>query len=189
MEAKRNGIIYHYMYRARSLGVLATGKPSFTVTCGAATLTFTNNQQYDIGLDDIKIIRVPNTGGTWSRVTSPPRSLTGAGATLLLTDGTVLVHSEQGNLSDSYTLTPDIYGSYVTGTWAQTDSIPASFGYAPLYFASAVLPDGRVIIEGGEYNLNNTNLVDTNLGAIYDPSHYRQQVESGSITTHLVEYR
>lgn len=142
----------------------------FTVTGGAATLTFTNNQQYDIGLDDIKIVRVPNTGGTWSRVTSPPRSLTGAGATLLLTDGTVLVHSEQGNLSDWYTLTPDIYGSYVTGTWAQTDSIPASFGYAPLYFASAVLPDGRVIIEGGEYNLNNTNLVDTNLGAIYDPS-------------------
>jgi hypothetical protein len=38
---------------------------------------------------------------------------------------------------------------------------------APLYFASAVLPDGRVIIEGGEYN--HGNLVWTNRGAIYDP--------------------
>jgi hypothetical protein len=40
-------------------------------------------------------------------------------------------------------------------------------GYAPLFFASAVLPDGRVIIEGGEYN---NGVKDwTNLGAIYDP--------------------
>ena len=39
--------------------------------------------------------------------------------------------------------------------------------YAPLYFASAVLPDGRVIVEGGEYN----NGVEdrTTKGAIYDP--------------------
>jgi hypothetical protein len=39
--------------------------------------------------------------------------------------------------------------------------------YAPKFFASAVLPDGRVIIEGGEYN--NAAEVRTNLGAIYDP--------------------
>ena len=41
-------------------------------------------------------------------------------------------------------------------------------GYAPLYFASAVLADGRLIVEGGEYNF--FNLVETNLGAIYDPA-------------------
>ena len=37
----------------------------------------------------------------------------------------------------------------------------------PLYFASAVLPDGRYIMNGGEYN----NGADawTKLGAIYDP--------------------
>ena len=39
--------------------------------------------------------------------------------------------------------------------------------YSPLYHSSAVLPDGRVIIMGAEYNF--FNLVWTNLGAIYDP--------------------
>ena len=41
-------------------------------------------------------------------------------------------------------------------------------GYAPLYFASAVLADGRVLVEGGEYN--NGVGDETNLGAIYDPT-------------------
>ena len=38
---------------------------------------------------------------------------------------------------------------------------------APLFFASAVLPDGRLIVEGGEQNF--ANYVWTNMGAIYDP--------------------
>jgi hypothetical protein len=41
-------------------------------------------------------------------------------------------------------------------------------GYGPLYYASAVLPDGRVIVEGGEYNISGSG-VWTTLGAIYDP--------------------
>src|SRR5947208_2767500 len=73
-----------------------------------------------------------------------------AGAMLLLTDGSVIVHSEQGNSSQWSKLTPDANGSYVNGTWKPIAPMPA--GYAPLYFASAVLPDGRVLIEGGEYN-------------------------------------
>jgi hypothetical protein len=40
-------------------------------------------------------------------------------------------------------------------------------GYNPLYFASAILPDGRMIVEGGEYLGGNP--VWTNKGAIYDP--------------------
>jgi hypothetical protein len=84
---------------------------------------------------------------------------------LLLTDGNVLVHSEQGNPQNWYKLTPDITGSYVNGTWTQVASTPS--GYAPLYFGSVVLPDGRVVIEGGEYN--NGSAAWTNQGAIYDP--------------------
>jgi len=38
----------------------------------------------------------------------------------------------------------------VNGTWLQLASLPP--GYSPLYFASAVLPDGRLIVEGGEFN-------------------------------------
>jgi hypothetical protein len=39
--------------------------------------------------------------------------------------------------------------------------------YGPLFFASAVLSDGRLIIEGGEQNF--ADYVWTNMGAIYDP--------------------
>lgn len=45
---------------------------------------------------------------------------------------------------------------------------PLPTGYAPLYFASAVLPAGRVIGEGGEFDGTN-HAVWTNQGAIYDP--------------------
>jgi len=56
-------------------------------------------------------------------------------------------------------------GSYVNGTWSQLPSMPG--GYNPLYFASAILPDGRMIVEGGEY-LGGTPTW-TNKGAIYNP--------------------
>jgi hypothetical protein len=82
---------------------------------------------------------------------------------ILLTDGTVIV--QDAGCPDWWRLTPDNTGSYANGTWSQIASLPP--GYAPLYHSSAVLPDGRVIIEGGEYNFFNP--VWTNLGAIYDP--------------------
>ena len=66
---------------------------------------------------------------------------------------------------DWWKLTPDEFGSYVNGTWTQLASLPS--GYSPLYHSSAVLPDGRVIIEGGEYNF--LTPVWTAQGAIYDP--------------------
>ncbi len=89
------------------------------------------------------------------------------GAVALLTDGTVLLHPEQDNHPEKwYKLTPDKTGSYVNGTIKPIASLPS--GYGPWFFGSVVLPDGRYIIEGGEYNL--TNPVWTNLGAIYDPA-------------------
>src|SRR5580693_5859756 len=109
----------------------------------------------------------PAFGGTWTAVTKAPVS--GLSNPLLLTDGTVIVHVM---CSQSwYRLTPDINGNYATGRWWQIASLPS--GYGPLYFASAVLPDGRVIIQGGEYNVDcQTNPATetwTSLGAIYDP--------------------
>jgi len=89
------------------------------------------------------------------------------GTMLLESDGTVLVHSEpaSGGTADWWKLTPASNGSYINGTWRQIPSMPT--GYAPLYFASAVLPDGRMIVEGGEYIVGNA--VWTNEGAIYNP--------------------
>jgi hypothetical protein len=83
----------------------------------------------------------------------------------LLTDGRVLVQAT--NDTDWYTLTPDSNGKYLTGTWTKVASFPAAWNYAPDAPASAVLADGRVIVEGGEYNAGNFTL--TNQGAIYDP--------------------
>ncbi len=87
----------------------------------------------------------------------------GALITLQLTDGTVLAQGY--GETDWYRLTPDNTGSYVNGTWTKMASLPS--GYSPLYFASAVLADGRVAILGGEYNFD--QFAFTNLGAIYDP--------------------
>ncbi len=87
----------------------------------------------------------------------------GPGNPILLTDGTVML--QDAGCQDWWKLTPDAFGSYVNGTWTQLASTPA--GYSPLYHSSAVLPDGRVIIEGGEYNF--LQAVWTNLGAIYNP--------------------
>src|SRR5262249_50772284 len=41
-------------------------------------------------------------------------------------------------------------------------------GYGPLFHASEVLPDGRVVINGGEFNMGVENR--TTLGAIFYPS-------------------
>lgn len=83
--------------------------------------------------------------------------------TFQLTDGTVMAQG-YGD-SDWYRLTPDNKGSYVNGTWTQLASLPS--GYVPDAFASAVLADGRLLIEGGEYNFGEFTL--TNLGAVYNP--------------------
>ncbi len=107
-------------------------------------------------------------GSVWQPLTNQPSF--GAMCPLLLTDGTVLVgnvngSSDGGTGTSWFKLTPDITGSYVNGTWTKLADMQA--GYEPLYVASAILPDGRVIVEGGEYN--NGNGVWSGQGSIYDP--------------------
>src|SRR5579862_3401239 len=120
--------------------------------------------------------------GVWAETINPPPFAASAGA-YLLTDGRVLV--EDANLIDIawWTLTPDINGSYINGTWTKVASpgrcpngdSASSTIYAPLYYASAVLPDGRFVMVGGEYDYNydyvskGTGEVWTDQGAIYDP--------------------
>ena len=99
--------------------------------------------------------------GTWQKLINQPPFQTDTA--LLLTDGTVMVH--QYSSPNLWRLTPDNTGSYLNGTWSQLASMASNYG--PLYFASAVLADGRVIVEGGEYNFG--SLVESTVGAIYDP--------------------
>src|SRR5579875_2431718 len=110
-----------------------------------------------------------DTASPWTPLENPPPFGT-PGTMLLESDGTVLVHNEPDNNTTGGTnawwkLTPDSHGSYADGTWSQIASMPAA--YSPLYFASAVLPDGRMIVEGGEYI--GENPVWSNQGEIYDP--------------------
>ena len=101
---------------------------------------------------------------SWTPLTHQPTF--NASNALLLTDGTVIVQdAATGTPNHWWRLTPDNHGSYINGTWSQIASLPS--GYDPLYYASALLADGRVVIVGGEYNLGSQ--VETNMGAIYDP--------------------
>ncbi len=99
---------------------------------------------------------------TWTPLTNQPG--VNLGAMLQLRDGRVLVHEEQnGNSRNWHILTPDASGSYVNGTWSSGGQLPT--GYAPWFFGSQVLLDGKsVVVEGGEYN--NGRSAWTTLGAI-----------------------
>lgn len=141
----------------------ANALPSQPAT--AATLPVTTPAQF-----------APSLANNWTPLTHQPGFR--ANTALLLTDGRVLVQV-YGSTS-WYTLTPDHTGSYLNGTWSPLGSSPmqcydtrsqAIETWAPLYMASAVLPDGRVVIMGGEYNLAlGGGEVWTNLGEIYNPT-------------------
>ena len=74
---------------------------------------------------------------SWQPLTHQPSFP--AGAALLLTDGTVMVHHEDANdgYSEWYKLTPDIDGSYVNGTWSQMASTGLELWPSVLRFGGA----------------------------------------------------
>ena len=86
-----------------------------------------------------------------------------AGTMFLLTDGTVMVQA--GGSSGWMKLTPDGAGNYANGTWSSI----ASMSVGRLYYASTMLPSGKVLVLGGEYTGSNSDRTDTNTGEIYDP--------------------
>ena len=120
------------------------------------------------------------SAGSWQPLANPPPITEiidpstgisygpgGANEPLLLTDGSVIVQVEGwwGMDARVFKLTPDNKGSYVNGTWSQVASKP----YISSAKAQAVLADGRVILEGGEYSNYGYDFLLTNQGAIYDP--------------------
>jgi hypothetical protein len=107
---------------------------------------------------------------SWTPLTSQPA--VSLDTMLLLTDGSILCH-ENGS-ANWHKLIPDANGNYVNGTWQSLQPMPANAPAnqngptnAPLYFASAVLNDGRVFVAGGEYNGGQN--VDLLAVEIYNP--------------------
>src|SRR5258708_32145822 len=82
--------------------------------------------------------------GTWQPLSNPPTF--GASTMLLLTDGAVMCQEAGGK--NWWRLTPDSSGDYVNGTWSPL----APMKNTRLYYASAVLRDGRVFVAGGGEN-------------------------------------
>ena len=139
----------------------------------------------------------------WRMLTNQPVNGSGGVASvetcMLLTDGTVMCLETSTNIW--HRLRPDVNGSYLNGTWDKlippmpnaVDSHLEVFNtttmvgtpcvaatpcmYAPRFFASAVMQNGRVIVIGGEYNIGTTvvgslgknGFAETNIGFIYDP--------------------
>jgi hypothetical protein len=99
--------------------------------------------------------------GQWQTVNAQPGVTFNAGLMLLLTDGCVL--SQDIGTRSWWKLTPDAEGQYLNGVWSQVANAP----FAPRWFASAVLRDGRVFIAGGEYSGDIDT--DLNTAALYDP--------------------
>ncbi len=107
----------------------------------------------------------------------------------LLTDGTVMCHEFGTN--HWHRLSPDpTAGTYVNGRWdvMNDPTIPppipdmpmgndvhtgfscVNCPYAPLYFGSAVLKDGQVVVIGGEdMNVSGGLGAETNIGFLYNP--------------------
>jgi hypothetical protein len=96
--------------------------------------------------------------GTWQPLTNQPSFQ--ACTMLLLTDGSVFCNAYQS--VQCWKLIPDADGSYVNGQWVRL----ADMKTTRLYFASAVLRDGRVFVAGGEYSTSGSDTTDCE---IYDP--------------------
>ena len=95
---------------------------------------------------------------------------------ILLTDGRVMVQYAGGGPSgnpyqDFWALTPGTNGDYASGTWGFLDSLTHVWGgaWAPNAFASAVLANGDVIVEGGEWTYSGGQLLssDSTNGVVY----------------------
>ncbi len=105
---------------------------------------------------------------TWTPLTNQFPDPGGTGTMMLLSDGTVMVQDngfDPTKYNQWFRLTPDAGGNYANGTWSQL----ASMSTQRLYFASNVLPSGKVFVLGGEFSDPNLDGNITNTGEIYDP--------------------
>lgn len=106
----------------------------------------------------------PGSSSLWQPLTNQaPSGPNGVQLMVQETDGTLLVQSYDGQTWMK--LTPDAKGSYINGTWTTLGLEPV----ARLYFASQILPDGKLFVAGGEYSGPGLLPNWSNTGEIYNP--------------------
>jgi hypothetical protein len=112
-----------------------------------------------------RYIAAPGTkSGKWTDLKATLPFTNGPWVSLLQTDGTVLI--DDYCTSQWYRLKPNKKGKYESGKFKAIAAMPSTYG--PIFFASQILTDGRMIVNGGEYNFCNADW--TTLGALYDPA-------------------
>ena len=112
------------------------------------TLNIANNMLFEAGLSYLGVgVQPPNSSwGTMiatgnDLITSAPLLTIIPGTMILLTDGRIMVQEE--GTAHWHALSPDAHGSYLNGTWSTLHDMS---GFRR-YYASAVLNNGRVLIE------------------------------------------
>src|SRR5579862_6557589 len=99
----------------------------------------------------------------WQALTNQAPTSNGVQIMIQGTDGSILVQAFDGQTW--MRLTPDSKGSYLNGTWTTLASEPTP----RIYFASQIMPDGRLFVVGGEYSGPALIPDWSNTGEIYDP--------------------
>jgi len=116
------------------------------------------------GSDRAAAALAPQTPSAWQALTNQaPSGPNGVQLMIQGTDGSILVQAYDGQTWMK--LTPDDKGSYGNGRWTTLASEPV----ARLYFASQIMPDGRLFVAGGEYSGPALQPNWSNTGEIYDP--------------------
>jgi hypothetical protein len=86
----------------------------------------------------------PRVSGSWRSLADDHRPSFAAETSMLLTDGTLMVHEDSGK--NWWRYQPDDFGDYSKGRWTAL----APMNVARNYFPSCVLGDGQVLVAGGE---------------------------------------
>jgi hypothetical protein len=107
--------------------------------------------------------------GTWTPLANLPPGGGAVNLMLLWPDGTVMAAKNNGSTSGAggngtawYKLTPDRSGHYMNGTWTNR----ASMADYRLFFATQVLPSGKVFVAGSEHPSGSAG---ANSAQLYDP--------------------
>jgi hypothetical protein len=111
-------------------------------------------------------VRKAVSNDPWQLMTTKPNVASNiARMAWLLTNGKILVQTtNDSEIANWWTITPDIDGNYYDGTWTQVARIP---NYNPWAYNGAVLHSGNFFVTGGEVNFSDAKVFEENNNKSY----------------------